>query len=137
MNYSSITEETAHQMRYQKVEHLTYPHPERYQMVATLVHLRPHVEPQATTTPQRSLPPPPPSIWCSQGIESCGFKSHGGTDAPYVYVDLEGKASWDVFSEILEKAQVRFNSCGGGAGAANAGGIVVHRSSPPFRPSCP
>lgn len=42
----------------------------------------------------------------SQGIESCGFKSHGGKDAPYVYVDLEGKASWDVFSEILEKAQV-------------------------------
>lgn len=41
-----------------------------------------------------------------EGIESCGFKSHGGTDAPYVYVDLEGKASWDVFSEILEKAQV-------------------------------
>ncbi|CAN0335077.1 unnamed protein product, partial [Hapterophycus canaliculatus] len=41
-----------------------------------------------------------------QGIESCGFKSHGGLDAPYVYVDLEGKASWDVFSEILEKAQV-------------------------------
>lgn len=23
-----------------------------------------------------------------------------------MYVDLEGKASWDVFSEILEKAQV-------------------------------
>lgn len=41
-----------------------------------------------------------------KGIESCGFKSHGGKDAPYVYVDLEGKASWDVFSEILEKAQV-------------------------------
>lgn len=41
-----------------------------------------------------------------QGIESCGFKSHGGKDAPYVYVDLDGKASWDVFSEILEKAQV-------------------------------
>lgn len=47
------------------------------------------------------------SVPFSQGIESCGFKSHGGQDAPYVYVDLEGRPSWDVFSEILEKAQVR------------------------------
>lgn len=44
-----------------------------------------------------------------KGIESCGFKAHGGEDAPYVYVDLEGKPSWDVFSEILEKAQVCTN----------------------------
>lgn len=53
-----------------------------------------------------------------KGIESCGFKAHGGKDAPYVYVDLEGKPSWDVFSEILEKAQVctnrRFFLGGGG-----------------------
>lgn len=41
-----------------------------------------------------------------QGIESCGFKAHGGKDSPYVYVDLDGRPSWDVFSEILEKAQV-------------------------------
>ncbi|EOD18578.1 hypothetical protein EMIHUDRAFT_369841, partial [Emiliania huxleyi CCMP1516] len=31
---------------------------------------------------------------------------HGGTDAPYVFVDLEGKPSWDMFSKILEEAQV-------------------------------
>ena len=31
---------------------------------------------------------------------------HGGTDAPYVFVDLEGKSSWDMFSKILEEAQV-------------------------------
>lgn len=41
-----------------------------------------------------------------QGIESCGLKAHGGKDSPYVFVDLDGRPSWDVFSEILEKAQV-------------------------------
>jgi len=35
-----------------------------------------------------------------------GFKVHGGIDAPYVFVDLEGKSSWDMFSELLETAQV-------------------------------
>jgi len=35
-----------------------------------------------------------------------GLKVHGGTDAPYVFVDLEGKSSWDMFSTILEEAQV-------------------------------
>ena len=35
-----------------------------------------------------------------------GFKVHGGDDAPYVFVDLEGKSSWDMFSELLETAEV-------------------------------
>lgn len=35
-----------------------------------------------------------------------GFKVHGGTDAPYVFVDLEGRSSWDMFSQLLEEAQV-------------------------------
>eukprot|EP00316_Scyphosphaera_apsteinii_P016259 CAMPEP_0119335110 /NCGR_PEP_ID=MMETSP1333-20130426/88729_1 /TAXON_ID=418940 /ORGANISM="Scyphosphaera apsteinii, Strain RCC1455" /LENGTH=405 /DNA_ID=CAMNT_0007345573 /DNA_START=126 /DNA_END=1343 /DNA_ORIENTATION=+ len=35
-----------------------------------------------------------------------GLKVHGGTDAPYVFVDLEGRSSWDMFSKILEEAQV-------------------------------
>lgn len=40
-------------------------------------------------------------------MESIGYKVFGGTDAPYVFVQLpEGKSSWDAFSEILEKAQV-------------------------------
>ena len=26
-----------------------------------------------------------------------GFKVHGGDNAPYVFVDLEGKSSWDMF----------------------------------------
>mmetsp|Transcript_30492 Transcript_30492/g.71449 ORF Transcript_30492/g.71449 Transcript_30492/m.71449 type:complete len:443 (-) Transcript_30492:39-1367(-) len=40
-------------------------------------------------------------------MESIGYKVFGGTDAPYVFVQLpEGKSSWDAFSEILESAQV-------------------------------
>lgn len=35
-----------------------------------------------------------------------GFDVYGGTDAPYIWVRFPGKKSWDVFSEILEKAQV-------------------------------
>lgn len=35
-----------------------------------------------------------------------GYKAYGGDNGPYVYVDLNGKKSWDMFSEILEKAQV-------------------------------
>ncbi len=31
---------------------------------------------------------------------------HGGIDAPYVFVALEGKSSWEMFSKILEEAQV-------------------------------
>ena len=39
-------------------------------------------------------------------MEGLGYTTHGGTDAPYVFVDLEGKSSWDMFSKILEEAQV-------------------------------
>merc|ERR1712232_544002 len=35
-----------------------------------------------------------------------GFTVHGGTDAPYVFVDLDGRSSWDMFSSLLEDAQV-------------------------------
>ena len=42
-----------------------------------------------------------------EACESIGFKVYGGIDAPYIFVQLpEGKSSWDMFSEILEKAQV-------------------------------
>ena len=34
------------------------------------------------------------------------LKVHGGTDAPYVFVDLEGQSSWDMFSKILEESQI-------------------------------
>ena len=36
------------------------------------------------------------------------LKVHGGDDAPYVFIDLEGKSSWDMFSKIL--TEVRFSS---------------------------
>ena len=39
-------------------------------------------------------------------MEGLGYTTHGGTDAPYVFVDLEGKSSWDTFSELLESSQV-------------------------------
>ena len=42
-----------------------------------------------------------------EAMESIGFDVFGGTDAPYIFVKLpEGKKSWDMFSEILEKCQV-------------------------------
>lgn len=47
-----------------------------------------------------------------------GFKVHGGIDAPYVFVDLEGKSSWDMFSELLETAQVVTTPANCGTGLA-------------------
>lgn len=42
-----------------------------------------------------------------EAMVSIGFNVFGGDNAPYVFVQLpEGKSSWDMFSEILEKAQV-------------------------------
>ncbi|CAJ1970310.1 unnamed protein product [Cylindrotheca closterium] len=41
-------------------------------------------------------------------MEGLGFTVHGGTDAPYVFVELSESmgGSWDAFSMILEKCQV-------------------------------
>lgn len=41
-------------------------------------------------------------------MESIGYKVYGGTDAPYVFVELPESmgGSWNAFSMILEKAQV-------------------------------
>ena len=41
-----------------------------------------------------------------EAMQEIGLKVHGGDDAPYVFVDLEGKSSWDMFSELLETAEV-------------------------------
>ncbi len=40
------------------------------------------------------------------GIQSCGFSATGGLDSPYVYVDLDGASSWDMFNVLLENTQV-------------------------------
>ena len=41
-------------------------------------------------------------------MEGLGFTVHGGTDAPYVFVELSDSmgGSWDAFNMILEKCQV-------------------------------
>jgi LL-diaminopimelate aminotransferase len=39
-------------------------------------------------------------------FKSLGFKTFGGKNAPYVWVQFPGKSSWDVFSEILEKTHI-------------------------------
>ena len=56
-----------------------------------------------------------------------GLKVHGGIDAPYVFVDLEGKSSWDMFSKILEEAQVsgRIATLRGGLTSSEPGRIAA------------
>eukprot|EP00187_Rhodella_violacea_P003293 CAMPEP_0174895390 /NCGR_PEP_ID=MMETSP0167-20121228/9812_1 /TAXON_ID=38298 /ORGANISM="Rhodella maculata, Strain CCMP736" /LENGTH=408 /DNA_ID=CAMNT_0016134711 /DNA_START=21 /DNA_END=1247 /DNA_ORIENTATION=+ len=39
-------------------------------------------------------------------MEKLGYSIYGGIDSPYVWVDLQGKKSWDVFEELMHKAQV-------------------------------
>ena len=58
---------------------------------------------------------------------------HGGTDAPYVFVDLEGKSSWDMFSKILEEAQV-VTIPGAGFGPGGEGFLRLSAFAP--RDSC-
>lgn len=38
-------------------------------------------------------------------MTSLGYDVYGGTDAPYIFVDI-GESSWDAFTDILEKAQL-------------------------------
>ena len=39
-------------------------------------------------------------------LEAMGYEVFGGTQAPYLWVRFPGKASWDVFQELLEKAHI-------------------------------
>jgi len=39
-------------------------------------------------------------------FEKLGFSVYGGDNAPYVWVGFPGRASWDVFAEILEKCHL-------------------------------
>jgi LL-diaminopimelate aminotransferase len=41
-----------------------------------------------------------------RGLERLGVENYGGTDAPYIWARFPGKASWDVFEEILESCAV-------------------------------
>jgi LL-diaminopimelate aminotransferase len=66
-------------------------------------------------------------------MEELGFTVHGGTDAPYIFVDLEGKSSWDMFSKILEEAQV-VTIPGAGFGPGGEGFLRLSAFAP--RESC-
>ena len=57
-------------------------------------------------------------------FESLGFSVYGGTDAPYVWVGFPGRASWDVFGEILEKTHI-VTTPGSGFGPAGEGFVRV------------
>jgi LL-diaminopimelate aminotransferase len=39
-------------------------------------------------------------------LKGLGLSVYGGTDAPYVWVHFPGRSSWEVFTEILETANV-------------------------------
>jgi LL-diaminopimelate aminotransferase len=41
-----------------------------------------------------------------EALNDMGIKTHGGTNAPYVWAEFPGRKSWDVFSEILNQAHV-------------------------------
>lgn len=68
-----------------------------------------------------------------EGIEAMGFKVHGGTDAPYVFVDLEGGSSWDMFERILTEAEV-VTIPGAGFGPGGEGFLRLSAFAP--RESC-
>jgi len=67
------------------------------------------------------------------GAEEMGFKVHGGTDAPYIFIDLEGQSSWDMFSKILTEANV-VTIPGAGFGPGGEGFLRLSAFAP--RESC-
>jgi LL-diaminopimelate aminotransferase len=57
-----------------------------------------------------------------EGLAGLGLKSHGGVNSPYIWAEFPGRKSWDVFTEILEKAHV-VTTPGSGFGPAGEGFI--------------
>ena len=53
-----------------------------------------------------------------------GFEVYGGVNAPYVWVGFEGRPSWDVFAEILEKCDL-VTTPGSGFGPSGEGFVRV------------
>ncbi|MCP5508234.1 MAG: LL-diaminopimelate aminotransferase [Chlamydiales bacterium] len=39
-------------------------------------------------------------------MQGKGYRCYGGDHAPYIWVDLEGKSSWDMFDHILQEAHI-------------------------------
>lgn len=60
----------------------------------------------------------------SDALKSIGLTCFGGTDAPYVWVEFPGRSSWDVFTEILEGANV-VTTPGSGFGPAGEGFVRI------------
>jgi LL-diaminopimelate aminotransferase len=57
-----------------------------------------------------------------EGLASLGLASYGGVNSPYVWAEFPGRPSWDVFTEILEKAYV-VTTPGSGFGPSGEGFI--------------
>lgn len=61
--------------------------------------------------------------------DDLGLDHYGGVDSPYVFLDLNGKSSWDTFSYILENAQV-VTIPGAGFGPAGDGYLRLSAFAP-------
>ncbi len=57
-----------------------------------------------------------------KGLTDLGIKAYGGDNAPYIWAHYRGRDSWEVFSEILEKAHV-VTTPGAGFGPSGRGFI--------------
>jgi LL-diaminopimelate aminotransferase len=57
-----------------------------------------------------------------EGLSSLGLNNYGGVNSPYVWAEFPGRRSWDVFTEILEKAHV-VTTPGSGFGPSGEGFI--------------
>jgi len=57
-----------------------------------------------------------------EGLTGLGLTSYGGVNSPYVWAAFPGRQSWDVFTEILEKAHV-VTTPGSGFGPSGEGFI--------------
>ena len=55
-----------------------------------------------------------------RAMEQLGYRCYGGEHAPYIWVDLNGEKSWNVFDQLLEGAQV-VTTPGVGFGEAGEG----------------
>ena len=53
-------------------------------------------------------------------LDEMGIENYGGINAPYIWTRFPNKKSWDMFSEILEKAHV-VTTPGSGFGPAGEG----------------
>lgn len=60
----------------------------------------------------------------ADALKSIGVTCYGGIDAPYVWVEFPGRQSWDVFTEILEGANI-VTTPGSGFGPAGEGFVRI------------